>query len=179
MADRQSARVPVLLITGPVGVGKSTVAGEAVRQLRDADVSHAYVDLAQIGACWPAPADDPWQERLLHRNLACMWSNFREAGARRLLLSRVLEARSLLRHIETAVPGAEITVIRLRAPVALLHARVRAREAGGDPQWYLDAATYLAGQMDEARVEDHLIDNADRSAGEVAAEALRLVHWLA
>lgn len=179
MADRQSARVPVLLITGPVGVGKSTVAGEAVRQLRDADIAHAYIDLAQIGACWPTPADDPWQERLLHRNLACMWANFRAAGARRLVLCRVLEARSLLRHIESAVPGAEITVIRLRAPLALIHARVRAREAGRDPRWYSDAATDLARQMDEVRVEDHLIDNVDRPAGEVAAEALRVARWLA
>jgi hypothetical protein len=179
MADPGSPRVPVLLITGPVGVGKSTVASEAVRQLRDAGIAHAYVDLAQIGACWPTPADDPWQERLLHRNLACMWSNFHEAGARRLVLCRVLEARSLLRHVESAVPGAEITVIRLRAPLALLHARVRAREAGRDPQWYLDAATYLAGQMDEARVEDHVIENGDRPAADVAAEALRLAQWLA
>jgi hypothetical protein len=168
-----------MLITGPVGVGKSTIAGEAVRQLRDADIAHAYVDLAHIAACWPTPADDPWHERLVHRNLACMWSNFREAGAHRLVLSRVLEARSLLRHVERAVPGAEITVIRLRAPLALLHARVRAREAGRDPRWYLDAATYLAAQMDAARVEDHVIDNAERPASDVAAEALRLAAWLA
>lgn len=108
-----------------------------------------------------------------------MWANFRAAGARRLVLCRVLEARSLLRHIESAVPGAEITVIRLREPLALIHARVRAREAGRDPRWYSDAATDLARQMDEVRVEDHLIDNVDRPAGEVAAEALRVARWLA
>ncbi len=54
--------VPLLVITGPTGAGKSTVGGEVFRLLR-------------------------------------------EAGARRLVVSRVLAARSLLRHIE-AVPGA-------------------------------------------------------------------------
>src|SRR4051794_28454084 len=107
MTDRPSRRVPVVLITGPVGVGKSTAAGEVAALLSDADIAHASVDLAQIGACWRTPTDDPWQERLVHRNLACTWSNFREAGARRLVLCRVLEARSLLRHVASAVPGAE------------------------------------------------------------------------
>jgi len=117
-----TAPVPVLLITGPVGVGKSTVAAEAARLLREATIPHALVDLAWIEQCWPVPADDPGNERLTHRNLACMWANFRQVGAGRLLLVRVLEARSLLRQVAEAVPGAEITVVRLRAPLAVLHA---------------------------------------------------------
>jgi len=167
-----------LLFTGPVGVGKSTVAGEASSLLRDAEIPHALVDLDHVGECAPPPPDDPWQERLTHRNLACMWANFREVGAERLLLCRILEARSLLRHIVEAVPGADITVVRLRAPLSVLHARIHAGEAGHDPDWYLGAATYLADALENAPVEDHLIDNVDRPAREVAAEALRLARWL-
>ena len=122
-----TASVPVLLITGPVGVGKSTVAAQAAWLLREANVPHALVDLVWIEQCWPVPADDPWNERLSHRNLAGMWLNFRQAGADRLILVRVLEDRSLLRHVAEAVPGAEITVVRLRAPLAMLHARIRSR----------------------------------------------------
>ena len=84
----------------------------------------------------------------------------------------------MLCHVERAVPGAEITVIRPRPPALFIFTRACAREAGRDPQWYLDAATYLAAQMDEARVEDHVIDDTVRSAGEVAADALRLARWL-
>jgi hypothetical protein len=130
-----TASVPVLLITGPVGVGKSTVAAQAAWLLREANVPHALVDLAWIEQCWPVPADDPWNERLSHRNLASLWANFREAGADRLILVRVLEARSLLRRVAEAVPGAEITVVRLRAPLAVLHTRIRSREAS-DPGWF-------------------------------------------
>jgi adenylylsulfate kinase-like enzyme len=131
-----AAPVPVLLITGPVGVGKSTIAAEAAWLLRQADVPHALVDLDRIEQCWPVPADDPWNERVSHRNLACMWANFRQAGADRLILTRVLETRSLLRRVTKAVPGAQITVVRLRAPLAVLHQRVRSREAS-DPDWFL------------------------------------------
>jgi hypothetical protein len=172
-----TASVPVLVITGPVGVGKSTVATEAARLLREANVPHALVDLAWIEQCWPVPADDPWNERLTHRNLACMWANFRQAGADRLILVRVLEARSLLRQVAEAVPGAEVTVVRLRAPLAVLQTRIRSLEAG-DPSWYLGAATHTAKVLEQARVEDHLVDNEDRPVAVVAEEVLHRVGWL-
>ena len=172
-----TASVPVLLITGPVGVGKSTIANEAAWLLRQADVPHALVDLDRIEQCWPVPADDPWNERLSHRNLACMWANFRQAGADRLILVRVLEARSLLRRVAEAVPGAQITVVRLRAPLAVLHERIRSREAS-DRDWFLDAATHTAEVFEQAQVEDHLVDNENRPATVVAEEVLHRAGWL-
>jgi hypothetical protein len=172
-----TAPVPVLVITGPVGVGKSTIANEAAWLLRQADVPHALVDLDRIEQCWPVPADDPWNERVSHRNLACMWANFRQAGADRLILVRVLEARSLLRRVTEAVPGAQVTVVRLRAPLAVIHERIRSREAS-DPDWFLDAATHTAEVLEQARVEDHLVDNENRPATVVAEEVLDRVGWL-
>jgi hypothetical protein len=172
-----TAPVPVLLITGPVGVGKSTVAAEAARLLREANVPHALIDLAWIEQCWPVPPDDPWNERLTHRNLACLWANVRQAGAGRLILVRVVEARSLLRHVTEAVPGAEVTVVRLRAPLAVLQARIRSREAS-DPGWFLGAATHTAKVLEEARVEDYVVDNEDRPVAVVAEEVLRWAGWL-
>ena len=166
----------MLLFTGATASGKSTIAGEASRLLRDARVPHAFVDLARIGSSWPVPDDDPWNERLIHRNLACMWTNFRAAGARRLLLCRVLEARSLLRHVVEAVPGADVTVIRVRAPLPVLQTRIRARDAA-DPSWYLGAAAYLVEALERAPVEDFCIENVDRPAHEVAEEAFRLAGW--
>jgi hypothetical protein len=171
--------VPILLITGPVGIGKSSVLFEAARLLREARIPHAAVDLAQIGEAWPPPADDRWNERLAHRNLACMWSNFREAGAERLLLERVLEARSLLRHVAAAVPGAQITVVRLRAPKEIVQARIRHREQGRDPSWYLEAAAYLVETMERSDIADYVIETANRLASEVAQDILRTVGWLA
>ncbi len=172
-----TAPVPVLVITGPVGVGKSTIANEAAWLLRQADIPHALVDLDRVEQCWPVPADDPWNERVSHRNLACMWANFRQAGADRLIFVRVLEARSLLRRVADAVPGAQITVVRLRAPLSVLHERIRSREAS-DPDWFLGAATHTAKVFEQAQVEDHLVDNENRPATVVAEEVLHRVGWL-
>lgn len=47
--DRMTAPVPVLLVTGPVGVGKTVVTDEAARLLSEAGIPHAMADLAVIG----------------------------------------------------------------------------------------------------------------------------------
>jgi hypothetical protein len=169
-------RVPVLLITGPVGVGKTVVASEASALLREEHRPHALLDLAVIGMCWPAPVDDPWHEILVHRNLACMWVNFAVVGAQRLILCRVLQARSLLRRVEDAVPGADITIVRLRAPLDVLHARLSRREAG-DPSWFLDAATALHPALEQPGLADHVVDNAARPVRDVAQEVLQVAGW--
>jgi hypothetical protein len=82
-----------------------------------------------------------------------------------------------LQRIEQAVPGADITVIRLRAPLDLMLKRIEAREKG-DPTWYLQAAKELSESMEDSGVEDHVVENADRTPAETAAEALRAAGWL-
>jgi hypothetical protein len=105
-----------------------------------------------------------------------MWTNYRNAGAERLIFSRVLGYRSGVRRIETAVPGAQVTVVRLRAPLDVIHNRIRDRNRY-DPEWYLNAATELSQSMDEQPIEDHLIENGTLSITETARHVLRVTGW--
>lgn len=118
---------PVLLITGPVGVGKTTVALEAGELLEAAGIPHAVVDLDALAWCFPPPADDRFNNRLALRNLAVVWANFAAAGAERLVIARVAETGEDVAAFLGAVPHAAITVVRLRARDDTLLARVRAR----------------------------------------------------
>lgn len=171
------ARVPVLLITGPVGVGKTTTAGAISWVLTQHKVLHASVDLPAVSQVFPERDDDPWNELLAHRNLACMWQNFRAIGADRLIVTRVLESRTGIRRIEHAVPGAQVVVVRLRAPLETIQNRIRQRDHE-NPGWFLDAAAYLVPAMDEQHVEDHLIDNTHLTLEQTAYQVLRTVGWL-
>ena len=167
----------MLLITGPVGVGKTSTAAAASGLLAERGILHAWVDLPQVGQAFPERDDDPWNEELAHRNLAAMWQNFHAVGAERLIVTRVLEARSLVRRIERAVPGAQVVVVRLRAPLDVIRSRIRARDH--EPEWFLAAAERLAPAMDEDPVEDHLVDNSSSSIVETAGAVLAAVGWLA
>jgi hypothetical protein len=170
--------VPVLYVTGPVGVGKSSVVREAGRLLRDRWLPYAAVDTEWLGDSWPRPADDPWNGSVLFENLRDMWTNFRRAGATRLICAGVLADRASLSFVGEAVPGAEVTVVRLRAPISLIEERLRAREPEQARGWYIQFARELVLSMEKADLDDHVLDNFDVSLTATATEALRLVGWI-
>ena len=68
------------LITGPVGVGKSTTGFRFYMKCLSAGLAAGYVDLGQIGFLQPPAADDPGNQRLKARNLAAIWRNYRAAA---------------------------------------------------------------------------------------------------
>jgi CO dehydrogenase nickel-insertion accessory protein CooC1 len=81
--------VPTLLITGPGGVVKTTVAFEVCRQLEAGGVAHAMIDTDELDRIYPAPPGDPHKTNLTLTNLAAVWVNLRAAGAPRLILTMV------------------------------------------------------------------------------------------
>ena len=93
--------IPVAVITGPVGVGKSTVLLEASALLISAGVPHATIELEDIACFWgPNPSREGRTRRhVAFRNLASLWANYSAAGADRLLLSLLMEERSDLTQL--------------------------------------------------------------------------------
>lgn len=170
--------VPTILVTGPVGVGKSTVA-EAMGYLLIAEkIPHANVDFDQLTAGPRSADDDVWRTKLGLSNLAAIWKNYQLAGARRLIVARVIESRSELDGFLRAVPGAEITLVRLRATPETLRARVRRRGPWRDMEWHLARSVELAAQMDAQPFEDLLIETDERDVLAVAREVLQRAGWL-
>jgi hypothetical protein len=171
--------VPTLVVSGPVGVGKTSVALEVSELLEAAGVAHAVVDLDALAWCFPRPADDRFNTGLALRNLAAVWANYQAAGAGCLVIARVIESHDDLAGFRAAIPGAEIVVVGLRAPIETLVERVNRRELGAAKTWHVRRAAELATQMDRHLVEDHLVETADRSIIEIAEEVLRCVGWQA
>ncbi len=153
--------VPTLLITGTIGSGKTAVLREVGEVLGEVEIgAFAALDIDNVTAKHPRPSDDPFNERLAFANLACVWENFRAAGARRLLLAAVIESRAALVEYRQAVPGADITVVRLTVSESTAAERIRRRELNErSRQWHLLRAVELARILDAARVEDYAVSN--------------------
>ena len=89
-------RVPVLLLSGSMGAGKTTVMGEIADLLIEANVSHACVDFDGLALIHPHTSDDPLGTRLAFRNLRSIWANHRAVGIERLVIAGVVETREEL-----------------------------------------------------------------------------------
>jgi adenylylsulfate kinase-like enzyme len=107
------ARIPVLWLCGPPGVGKSTIGWEIYTQLIEAGIATGYVDIDQLGMCYPEPASDPGRYRMKARNLGVVVASYQAAGARCVVVSGVVDPASGA-HADL-VPQAALTICRLRA----------------------------------------------------------------
>ncbi len=123
------ARVPVLWICGPAGVGKSTVSWQLHTELADSGVHVAFADSDQLCMCYPAPPGDPGRQHVKALNVGSMIQNFRSAGARCVIVNGVLGPAGLAAGL---LPGARVTICRLRASAGEVERRFTARHGHRD-----------------------------------------------
>ena len=149
--------VPLLVLSGPVGVGKTTVGYAISDILSAAEIPHAFVDRDALSSSWPPMGR--FNEEIGYRNLTDVWRNFREAGATRLILSGVMETPDDVERCRSTVPGAAIVLCRLQASQATREARIRAREEGAGREWHLARTVELEEILERAGLEDFRVEN--------------------
>jgi adenylylsulfate kinase len=167
-----------LVVTGTVGVGKTTVAEQVAGLLAEAGEPHAWIDLDALSAAWPRPSDDPFNNRLTAHNLGRVATNMAAAGARSLVLAGVVQTRDVLDLYEHAI-GVAITVVRLKSPPEVVEARLRRRYGDTDPdslKWHLDRAPELEAILDASPVAMRVVPSTS-SAIDVARSVLAV--WTA
>ncbi len=171
----------VLWLYGASGVGKTTVTWELFVQLAREDAPTGYVDIDQLGMCYgpptpqrwaPEPADDPGRHRLKARTLDAVVANFRDAGARRVVVPGVTDP---VRGVETdLVPHAALTTCRLRAEPAELGRRLAAR---GSPFDDLAQELAYADALDRAFATEACVDTTGLTVAEVVDRVRARTGW--
>ena len=169
--------IPTLVVTGPVGVGKTSAATEVSVVLEERGVRHALIDVDALTQTFPRPADDPFHSAMALRNLGVIWDQASTAGARNLVLPWVISDRTQLIGIEAAVPGASLTVVRLEADLPTLGSRLALREQGSQLEWHLERTQVLLAQAEDQPSPDLVVDTTGLSIREVAEVLLGAVAW--
>jgi dephospho-CoA kinase len=169
------ARVPVLLISGTVGVGKSTVLDEIHEVLSGVNLPHACIDADALAMSWPHRG--AFNQLAVLENVASLWQNARRAGALRCVIATVIERRADLDAFRDAIPNADLFLIHLTAPEAVRVARIRQREVGSGLEWHLQRTSGLQRILEDAALHDFAIANDQRSAHDTAVEVLIRIGW--
>ena len=148
-----SERIPAVVVTGPVGAGKSTTVDAISTLLGELPLRHAVIDMDHLRRLSPNPENDRFGVQLGYRNLAAIWPNLLETGIRCAVLADVVETRAQVRDYEAAMPNAEVTVVRLHVDPEDLQLPV---EAVGGPDLVLDVLSVVLGNFDIATTYDDL-----------------------
>lgn len=167
---------PVLIVSGPVGVGKTAVAFELSTVLEQHHIAHTVIDLDGLAATYPRPDNDRFGNSLGLSNLRDVWRNCAASGSKNLVVARVVESPDDVAAINAAV-GGSASVVRLRAPVAVLQERLRQRESGPSLTWYLDRAAELSRSLEISGPGDLVVDTEIKTAGEIATEIFAAIDW--
>jgi len=174
-----TSSVELLVVCGPAGVGKTTVANEASEQLKLAGIEHAVIDTDALDQVhpWPPPGLQP--QELSRRNLVAVWENFAQIGHRRLIVTGVfVDVEAELAWITSVVPARQVTVVRLRAGASTIEARVRHREIGSAAENQLRRTRAQVATIADPP-DTITMDTSSASVSEVAREILGIAGWLA
>jgi len=166
----------LLIITGSMGAGKTSVLAEASDILALRRIVHAAIDLDALGlAHLPSAAST---DGVMYRNLQSVCQNYAAQGVTRLLLARAMEGRAELELCRNTVSAKSTTTCRLTASLGEMQQRVKMRETGVLQQQFVDRVAILDDILDRARLEDFVVINEGRSIDDVAQEMLIKAGWI-
>lgn len=171
-----SEKVQLLIVTGPVGVGKTSVAASVSDLMNEKNIPNALIDIDALRCAYPAPQNDRFNMSLGYKNLSLILPNYYERGISRFIIPDVIENSESIKQFKSVIPTAEITIIRLTASLSTLHKRLEQREVGDMLTWHKNRAVELSAILDEVKPEDLLIDTEGKPVLEAAKEALKF--WM-
>jgi adenylylsulfate kinase-like enzyme len=156
-------RLSVLWLCGPPGAGKSAAGWALYAGLARFGARAGFADIDQLGMCLPAPPDDPERYRLKERNLSAVAGNFRTAGCDALVVSGDLGPSHGMSS--GTVPGASLTICRLRASPDELRRRLTSRREGPD---FVAGALRQAEELDRTSFAGACVGTDGLTVAEVA-----------
>jgi adenylylsulfate kinase len=166
-----------ILVTGTVGVGKTSVLVEIGDELELAAVPYAIVDLDWLAWLRPSDGSGASVQRVLAENLGFVTSTFRGAGIERLVLARAVRRVHEIEAIRDAVGSGSFTVVRLTASPDVIASRLAARDSGAQRAAHLAEAEGFAADAERAGIGDLVISTDERTVGALALEVLERAGW--
>ena len=171
-----TSELPVLILNGTIGAGKSTIGMAIHEMLNTAEIPNAFIDLDQLTYCWPPKGR--FNNDLMFEALSKLWTVYKSAGAARLVLARVVEKPDTLERYGHALGPCSFTIVRLKTAEHVRTSRIVHREFGDSLQWHLKRSVELEKILDGTSLNTFTVENDNKTPDEVAREILQTISWM-
>ena len=171
-------RTELLVIGGRSGVGKTTAAIALHELLKAAGVKHAVIEGDYLDLAEPAPHEAFPTARLAERNLAAIWSNYRELGYRRLVFTNTVSV--VFAHDLARAMGDEpsITSVLLRGTDSTVAERLSGRVTGTILTANISSSARRGRWLDEnTPIDAHRLSTDALTPDEIASHLRSIVGW--
>ena len=119
-----------ILITGPYGSGKSSLAGE-IAELVEGELPYAAIDMDWLAWFDTGDGDDGHEVGAVElRNLADVVRNYLEVGIRLFVIAAAIRHARELEALRGVLPM-RVTVVRLDVPIAEIERRIGSDDTAG------------------------------------------------
>jgi len=174
--DTNSDPKGILLLTGTVGTGKTTVAVEIGEKLARMDLPNAVIDLDWLG--WVNVGDDfNRYDHLIMQNLISTWGNYRAIGVEYLVLAKALLQQDPVNMLFSAFPNSSITIVRLTASKETIEYRLSRRDNGKTLHEHLTEMVDMNQVMDELNLEQATVETDNAAVEELARKVITITNW--
>ncbi|MBT2533231.1 AAA family ATPase [Arthrobacter sp. ISL-48] len=164
----------VIFLNGTYGAGKTSTLDHIGDLLSQAQKPFSLMDVDWFHRSWPPSKDDPTNTDTEAANMAAVWRNYKNTGARQLVVSGVMASLQDRTRYE-AIFELPVRPIRLTATEEETEKRLRRRytpEQDSSLQWHLKRYRQLNSTLTAAGLDEAIIETTQRKPGQVARDVL-------
>ncbi|MBT2555558.1 AAA family ATPase [Arthrobacter sp. ISL-5] len=165
----------VIFLNGTYGAGKTSALDHIGDLLSEARKPFSLMDVDWFHRSWPPSENDPTNTETEAANMAAVWRNYQNTGARQLVVSGVIAGLQDRTRYE-AIFQLPVRPIRLIATEEETEKRLRRRytpEQDSSLQWHLKRYRQLNSALTAAGLDEAIIETTQRKPGQVARDVLK------
>jgi len=165
--------IELLILHGPPGAGKTSVAQTMSELLRQHDIANAVIDMDYLAKIYPRTYIG-----IMYKNLASIWPNYEALGSIKIIIPTYLQ-KGEYEIVTTAAPAKITQVCEVLAPTDILEQRIKVREKRDfQIKLHLDYLYQYASNGPSKSQISFRINNHGKSKEETAMEILQKASWL-
>lgn len=165
--------VELLILHGPPGAGKTSVAQTMSEILRQRDIANAVIDMDYLAKIYPRK-----HIGIMYKNLASIWPNYEAIGGIKIIIPTYMQVGEY-EIITEAAPAKSTQVCEVLAPTSVLEERIKEREKREfQIKLHLD---YLYQYDSNGPTKEQItftVTNHNKTKEETALEILQKAGWI-